>query len=267
MLDLHTHHYRCGHATGALEDYAREALARELHIIGLSDHAPLFADPEDAPAPGMHMARSAFAEYVEEGLELKRRYQDSLEVLVGVEADYLADAVPAYREALAQAELDYVLGSVHYFDGAHVYDKQRWQPDQEVVQVYRRYFAFVREAAKSGLFDIMAHIDAVKAFSPPLEGDVEDAIDETVEVLRECGVAVEINTSGVRKCGEPFPSPAFIEKLHQAGVPLTFGSDAHRPHEVAYAQREMMQLLEQIGVRELAVYRNRERMMIPLGSS
>jgi histidinol-phosphatase (PHP family) len=125
MIDLHTHHLRCGHADGDLSDYVRSALALGVDTLGFSDHAPLLVGDSDEPAPGMHMPRSAFAGYLAEAAALRTRMRDRIELLVGVEADYLPGTEEAYRALLADPRIDYVLGSVHYFDGFHVYDRRR----------------------------------------------------------------------------------------------------------------------------------------------
>jgi histidinol-phosphatase (PHP family) len=264
VIDLHTHHQRCGHAAGQLEDYLKAARGKGLKVLGVSDHSPLFAAADDEALPGMHMAKSAFASYLKEASELKARYAGELELLLGVEADYLPGTEPCYAEAFAAAPLDYVLGGVHYFGGYHVYDHRRWRNVTDAGAAYREYFALVRQAARSGLFDVMAHIDAVKGCGVPPGLSLDADLDATVATLQACDVAVEINSSGLRKCGELFPSPRIIARLTEAGVPLTFGSDAHAPSEVHGGWPEVRRLLKQLGVRELAVFRCRRRAFVML---
>ena len=110
----------------------------------------------------------------------------------------------------------------------------RWTDEVDVDDEYERYHEHVRSAAASGLFDILAHIDAIKARAPHMPTAPERAWMATVEAVRAADVAVEVNTAGLRKCGEPFPAWGLVAQLHSAGVPLTFGSDAHAPDEVAY---------------------------------
>ena len=264
MIDLHTHHARCGHARGALAEYVAAGRAKGLSVLGLSDHAPLWAHPDDDPAPGMHMARSAFGSYLAEARALQAAHAGGLEVLVGVEADYVEGAVATYRAELARHKLDYVLGSVHYVDGRHVYDRTRFEPGFDVAPFARRYLALVRSAAASGLFDVLAHIDAWKGRAPTPWPDVADELDRTVEAIAAADVAVEVNTSGLRKCAEPFPSDALLRRLVDAGVPITYGSDAHDPTEVRFGWDDVADRLRTLGVTRLATFRGRERGFVPL---
>lgn len=265
MIDLHTHHDRCGHASGTLADYVRAARRCGIRTIGLSDHAPLLLDDaSDDSAPGMHMPRSSWDGYLREAAQLRNGHRGAIEVLVGVEADYLPGREDAYRALLADPRLDYVLGAVHYVRGRHVYDRTRWSAGADVDDAYATYLGMVREAAATGLFDVMAHIDAIKARAPRPPRAAQRAWDDTVAALAAADVAVEINTSGYRKCGEPFPAWGLIERLHEAGVPLTFGSDAHRPDEVRHAWDEVARGLRQRGIDSLVVFRNRQRSVLPL---
>ena len=267
IIDLHTHHQRCGHARGELVDYVRPAIDRGVDTLGLSDHAPLLIGADEEPAPGMHMPRSAFGGYLDEAATLRARMRDRIEILVGVEADYLPGTEEAYRALLADPRIDFVLGSVHYFDGFHVYDRRRWNGVTDVDAVHVRYHQLVRAAARTGLFDVMAHIDAVKGRGQRASRAIVGEWDETVRVLADTGVAVEINASGYRKCGEAFPSWEAVERLHAAGVPLTYGSDAHDPSEVLHAWADVHAGLLARGVTELAVVRGRRREMVAIDAA
>jgi histidinol-phosphatase (PHP family) len=264
LVDLHTHHYRCGHAEGELEDYVAHAAEHGFAALGLSDHAPLFADPQDQPLPRIHMARSDYPNYLREGRRLRERYAERLQVRVGIEADYIEGTEGIYREALAQGELDYVLGSVHTFAGFHVYQPHTWPPPGERAGLFAAYFDALRKSARSGMFDILAHIDAVKVFGPEVFEVAGHEIEPTLDAIAESGAVVEFNTAGIRKCGEVFPNPELVRGLVARGVPFTFGSDAHRPMELGYAATEVVALCRELGIREFAVFAGRERSFVPL---
>ena len=79
-------------------------------------------------------------------------------------------------------------------------------------------------------------------------------------------LAVEVSTAGLRKpVGEIYPAPAFLAGALEAGAPVALSSDAHTPEQVGYAYDQALELLDGLGVRELAVFERRERRLEPIG--
>lgn len=264
MIDLHTHHERCGHADGTLLDVATWAVQRGIDVLGFSDHAPLFAHPDDHPQPGTQMARSEWSAYLAEAVNVRSSLARELDVRVGVEADYLPGTEDAYRTALARPELDYVIGSVHEVGDWHIYRPRTFE-DVDADAFHRGYWERVQGAARSGLFDVLAHLDAIRAKVPPPKRDLTGLIEETLDVVAESGVAVEVNGSGLRRDGEVYPRRAILEGLVTRGVPITIGSDAHAPDQLGMGWKEARRTLLEFGATEVATFRKREREMVPLG--
>ena len=79
-IDYHTHHYRCGHARGTIEDYIRRAIELGLEEIGISDHLPLYFREGNDPGPGSAMAKHELPEYVDEVLALTVMTQAKLHI-------------------------------------------------------------------------------------------------------------------------------------------------------------------------------------------
>ncbi len=267
MIDLHTHHQRCGHAEGTLEDMARAAHDRGVRVFGWSDHAPLFADAADHPKPGIQMARSQWDGYLAEAEDVRTRLGEAfpdVDLRIGVEADYLPGTEGAYREALERDALDYVLGSVHEVGPWHIYKPATFAGIEDVDAFHRGYWQGLRGAAQSGLFDVLSHLDAIKAMVPPSETDMTDEIEATLDCVAESGVAVEINGSGLSKAGELFPGPALVEGLVRRDVPITLGSDAHRPAQVGRGFPEAAALLDHLGRDRVITFRHREPVWVDL---
>src|SRR4051794_40559152 len=116
-FDLHTHHYRCGHAEGNIEDYIKSAIDAGITALGISDHSPYFAHESDHPFSGITMARSEFPNYIAEVLRLKEQYKDRIEILLGVESDFFPQDIEVYRTAYEPFPFDYIIGSVHLTGG------------------------------------------------------------------------------------------------------------------------------------------------------
>ncbi|WP_280769598.1 histidinol-phosphatase HisJ family protein [Salipaludibacillus daqingensis] len=265
IIDYHTHHERCGHATGSIRDMIEKAIQQGISHIGISDHSPLYIYEEDHFNPGMTMAKSEFPNYYKEIFELKEEYKGMIDVRLGVESDYFEGWETFYKELYSQYSFDFIIGSVHYFGGYHVFNPERWKgTNVDRDEIYKEYFSLVRKAANSGMFDILGHIDAVKGLGYQPVSSMQKEMEETANVIAKSNMAVELNTSGIRKCGEIFPSTNFLSLLHDRGVPFTFGSDAHSPEELSHGWKEALAELKQLGVTELATFENRERKMMPL---
>lgn len=267
IVDLHTHHARCGHARGTLEEIARHAHARGVGVLGWSDHAPLFAHTEDHPKPGVQMARSEWPAYLREAHEVRARLAAEgldLDLRIGIEADYLPGTEEAYREALRDPRLDYALGSVHEVNGWHVYKPATWEDLRDPDDFHVAYWRALRDAAASGLFDVLSHLDAIKALAPAPRRDLTAEREATLDAIAEADVAVEINASGLRKSDEFFPAPGLVEGLVRREVPITFGSDAHRFEELGAHFDDAARLLRSLGRTELVTFRGRRREWLPL---
>ena len=230
MIDLHNHHERCGHAEGDLESVARAAQAKGVRIFGWSAHAPLFAAETDHPRPRIQMARSAWDGYLTEAVAVRSSLREefaAFDVRIGVEADYIPGTEELYGTMLARPELDFVLGSVHEVGAWHIYDVTTWEGLTDFDAFHQGYWRNLRGAAQSGLFDVLSHLDAITAKVPPPGADMQSEIEATLDCIADCGIAVEINGSGVRRVGHPFPAEPILAGLVRRGVPITYGSDAH----------------------------------------
>ena len=250
-FDYHSHHIRCGHAVGQMSDYIDAAIACGMIEFGVSDHGPAYFRPGDHPLPGTQMARSELPHYVSDALALKQQYEGRIAVKLGVEADFIEGQEAELAEILQTHPFDYVLGSVHYALGASIFSRTRWETES-AADVYTEYYRLIQRAAVSGLFDILSHLTAVEAYGPPLPDDLAEQLYPPVaQVIVESGCLVEINTSGYRKMGgdDPFPNRRMLRHLISAGVPLTFGSDCHKPEEVGFGRERVLALLNEMGVR------------------
>jgi histidinol-phosphatase (PHP family) len=204
--------------------------------------------------------------------------REQTDLRLGIEADFVAGGEDRTAALLESRDFDYVVGSVHFIrDGAvdmddfGVWDPKR--PDLSPDRVWTRYFETVAESARSGLFDIIAHPDLVKVWGPAHpervpERDLRFYYEPAVEAFAEAGVAVEVSTAGLRKpVGEIYPARAFLEMCVEAGLPVALSSDAHRPADVGAGYEQALELLDELGVRELSVFERRRRRPEPIGDS
>ncbi len=264
-VDYHTHHYRCGHASGQLSDYVEAALAAGLDEIGLSDHSPIYHLGDDPhPMPHIAMSTHELPHYIREMAAIRERYAGQITVRLGVESDYVEGFAAHYRQLWQQYPLDYVIGSVHWLDGWIIFEDDL-PPGQTAADIYATYLRATQAAARSGAYDIIGHLDGLKNRGHIPDHTITPLLEETVRVLAECNVAIELNTSGWRKrCKDSFPRAELLARCHHHGVPVTLGSDAHNPADVAADFQRAITLLKDVGYREIATFAQRRRRLVPL---
>lgn len=266
-FDLHTHHERCGHADGMIREYIEAAIAADLEVVGISDHSPYFYSDVDRLQPGIAMAKSEFPRYVEEVLALKKEYEGRIEVLLGVESDYFPEYVDFYKREYAKYPFDYIIGSVHLSGGVSIFNKKRWKglSDKQKIEHKEEYYDLIQQSARSGMFQILGHIDAMKGFYPAFSDIPTPRVDETLKVIGEVGVAIEINTSGSTKdVGGWYPSDAILERALHYGVEVTFGSDAHKPSRIGDEFDLVRKRLKEIGFTEWVYFKQKQKQIVAL---
>jgi histidinol-phosphatase (PHP family) len=197
--------------------------------------------------------------------------REETDLKLGIEADFIPGREDRMANLLEAREWDYVVGSIH-FVGDESLDTEEfsiWTQTASAERIWCRYFEMLAEAAQSGLFDILAHADIVKVWGkdkPLPEGDLRRFYYPAMEVIADCDVAIEISTAGFRKpVGEIYPAPAFLEMAIDAGKPLALSSDAHVPEQLGYEYDRALELLDSLGVKEIAVFENRTWRLEPLG--
>ncbi len=132
------------------------------------------------------------------------------------------------------------------------------------MEVWTVYFERLTMAAESKLFDIIGHADLCKKFCFYPEQDCTPLFKRFLQAARENGAAMELNTAGLRKdCKEIYPSPALVRLAYEAGVPITFGSDAHAPTEVGLNLVEAMVLARDVGYQQCVRFTQRQRTFVP----
>jgi histidinol-phosphatase (PHP family) len=266
-IDYHTHHYRCGHAVGTLEEYIESAVAKGMVQIGLSDHMPLLHVDPETYYPEMAMSMDELPRYVEECQKLKEKYKDQIAVRIGLEGDFIEGHEDTIAAIIHAYPWDYVIGSVHFLGTWDVTDFRQvdqWE-GRGVFDVYRQYYDAVRKAAATGLYDYIGHIDAIKRFGYRPEEDASPLEDAALEAVAKYGMGIELNAAGIHTAAKQmYPSPRMLERARMLQIPLTYGSDAHHPDKIGQKGAEAEMLLRNAGFNEIATFEGRKRVMIPL---
>jgi histidinol-phosphatase (PHP family) len=262
LADYHMHTPLCRHATGEPVEYAARAVQLGLEEIGFSDHAPMREDGFDS----WRMDLADLDSYVA-AVAAARRSHPGLSIRLALEVDYLPGQEAWIRELAMRHPWDYFIGSVHYLGGWDIDNPQKlaeWK-HREVKEVWVAYVERLTEAARTGLFDILGHIDLPKKFGHYPDESVLPQYERFLQVAGEVGVAIELNTAGLRKdCREIYPSREILGAAFRCGVPITFGSDAHAPNEVGSAWPEALALARSVGYQSCCRFAGRRRSEVSL---
>lgn len=258
MLDLHNHTTRCKHATGTMNAYIDNALSQGVHVYGFACHAPMDYDT------GFRMGFGELQDYLHDIEILQEQYNGRCTIRKGLEVDYL----PQYLDArVLHADVDYLIGSVHFL-GDWGFDNPQFIGEyarHDMSQCWQRYLQAVREMAESGLFQIVGHFDLLKIFNNPPHDCVREAITQTLESIKNAGMALEINSAGLRKpIGEIYPSEQILREAFALGIPITFGSDAHAVEQVGFGRESARQLAKDVGYTEMLDFHKRAPIVRPI---
>lgn len=262
MYDSHMHTPLCRHAAGTPAEYVQAAKKAGLKGIVMTDHSPM--PPWFDADVRMSLEELPFYHAM---LEKTRAQAGDFYVGIGLEADFHPGTEPYVRKLISGYPYDYLIGSVHYI-GAWPFDNPEFAAEfeaRELREVYSEYFRLAAQAARSGLFHSIGHLDLPKKFGHvPAEGYL-DLAEEVLQIIAGEGLALDVNTAGWRKpVGELYPSEAILARARQLGIPLVLGSDAHRPQEVGYRFTDAAGLLKAAGYTEAVVFREGRAEPYPL---
>jgi len=235
-------------------DYAAVAVERGLDEIGFSDHAPL-----EAGDTRFSLKLSDMDMYISWVQEARERFP-KLSIKIGLEVDYLPGCENWVRKLAQIHPWDYFLGSVHFLGDWPIDTGVQFWKGRDVEATWRAYFHLWKHAAQSGLFDSLAHPDLPKKFGYYPGVDFSDVYLDALQTVARNDVAVEVSTAGLRKpCREIYPSQSFLEAACSLNIPVTLGSDAHRPNEVGQDFGQAIELLRACGYQQLCRFNRRKR--------
>ena len=235
--NCHTHTTYCdGTATPA--ELVQEAMQKGFSCLGFSGHSFL-SNGED-----WYMSPSGTESYKKEIRALAEKCKGSMDVLCGVEQDFLS---PASTEGY-----DFVIGSVHFVEKDGVLLTVDRSTEDTVMAINEHYsgsfdafaedyYALVSRVHAVTGCDIIGHFDLISKFNEILELQESPrylrAAFEALEALVGCGCPFEINTGAMSRGyrTSPYPSIPILKRLRELGGSVIITSDCHSAGNLDYA--------------------------------
>jgi len=268
LLDYHVHSTHSGDGRAPLEEMCRLAVERGIAEIAFSDH--LDNNPDD-DCYGLFDA----ARFCREVDECRERFGDRLTILKGAELGE-PHLYPREIERIVGGErFDFLTGGIHWVGGDVV--SVDLPPDSpgavDWPALYRDYFEEVLRAVECANFHVLAHLDLVKRFGvkslgPFGIGPYRERIEAILRAMIGRGVALEVNTSGLRQpCRETFPGPETLRLYRDLGGELiTVGSDAHLPEHLGFGLEAGLRMIREAGFDSITTYREGTPSQRPIAS-
>ncbi|HOV60970.1 MAG TPA: histidinol-phosphatase [Candidatus Hydrogenedentes bacterium] len=260
----------CDHARSSLRDLLDAAVARDMCLFGITEHAPRVEpgrlyDEERAMGWTIETLAALFAAYAREVESLRETYADRLIVLKGFESEVVP--VTQWETLMLQWKreygFDYVVGSVHYVAGHIIdYKEEHFLRAVEAAggmeQAAVRYFRAVAEMAERLRPEVVGHFDLIRKQFPDDETlytpATRRAALEALEAVRDAGCILDINTGGYRKgLGRPYPAAFIVRAAADMGIPVCPGDDSHAVEEVGYGLEAARAYLLAHGIREVTL--------------
>jgi histidinol-phosphatase (PHP family) len=245
--DYHTHpqgHIVRPYTIELLQPWINQCRLKGIHSIAFTDH--------DRYIEGIDF----------EVIDRLRDQNPDVEILAGIELDN--DPVTS-TNGLRWVEkywdqLDFVLGSVHYFSGeSEMLDRAGETGQIEtrgVSQAFDQYIVELEKLVVRGHIDCLAHLDLVKIHgSSPDRYDPAARFRPVLEIARKAGLAIEASSAGWRKAvGEQYPHSSILRAAAELQIPITTASDAHSHAQVASDYDKLSTVLDTSGVNEMVTF-------------
>lgn len=259
LYETHCHTTLCKHSVGEPEEFAEVAQRRGLKGIVITCHCPL----PDGYSAAVRMAPEEFDTYIALVERARSAWVGRVDVRLGLESDYYPGVEPWLEKLHARAPLHHVLGSVHY----QIPDYRKKFFGGDIFEYQQLYYEHLAQAAESGFYDTLAHPDLIKNEDPEewLLPRIQPFIEKALDRIAATGVAMELNTSGMNKAlPEMNPGRTQLELMHERGIPVVIGADAHRPSRVADRFEEALQILREVGYSEVCFFLDRQKQTVPI---
>jgi histidinol-phosphatase (PHP family) len=269
FFNLHTHsNFSDGKANA--EDVVLEAINQGLEVLGFSDHSPVPFENSFA------IKNNEVHNYISTIKSLKEKYQDKIDIYCSMEMDFIPGIVNDFKKTKEELGLDYLIGSVHlvgndveklwFIDGSKVetYDEGLNNfYNGDIKKGVKTFFYQYNEMIETEVFDIVGHFDKIKMHNRDryfLEEDkwYRDLLLETLTLIKEKSLIVEVNTRGIykKRSSDFYPSTWILPIMREMNIPVVISSDAHLPNELTLCFKQAEEALKTAGYKETMCFKN-----------
>ncbi|MGQ9533905.1 MAG: histidinol-phosphatase [bacterium] len=246
MIDYHIHTNHSIDAEGSLREYAQRAVALGLKEICFTNHCELDRARNDNlirfNGKIMPLTREALISLQNEVIALKEIFlKQGLKIRFGIEVGFFPGVEERLNALTEGLKLDYVLAGIHCLDHICIDSSKECETyfqRNNAERLLEDYYNTMELLIRSHLFDAIAHFDVYKKYGLGFYGEKIMAFDRErvyslFEMMADNNMGLEINTAGLRRIDQYYPSDDFMVLAKQAGIEIiTLGSDCHKPDDL-----------------------------------
>lgn len=254
MFDYHVHTCYSQDADVPLSAQLDAAVRAGFKEICFTDHVDF-----DLIADGKPFYPPADLNALKEELKAIAPLYPSVKVKRGAEVSFCDKrCAEAAKDYIKNADLDFVIGSLHVIDGVDTYTHE-FYVGKTKEQAYRLYLSTLANVIRTNsYFCAMGHYDFVTKYAPYPDRSLSysfapDLFDAIFTYLIQNGKTLELNTSAWLN-GPNWGLDVYKRFSELGGEFVTVGSDAHRSSRVGARFDEAYELLRAAGIRYVATY-------------
>ena len=222
QVNLHTHTFRCRHATGTPEEYILRAVENGIKVLGFSEHAPYLFPNGFQSTYRLRVEKAK--EYFTELNALREKYKDKLTIYIGFEMEYyplyFADMLKTAKELGAE----YLILGQHAIKNEYPIGKYKTGQYETTAEELTEYVDCVVEGIKSGVFTYVCHPDNISSICDIQHYNAE--MTRLCETAKQYDIPLEINFYGIRD-HRRYPDERFWEIAGRVGNKVVYGFDSH----------------------------------------
>lgn len=220
-VNLHTHTFYCGHASGTPEEYVLRAIENGIDTMGFSEHAP-FIFP-DGYQSDYRLQMDKAEEYFSVLNELREKYKDKIKIHIGFEMEYYPLYFKDMYKTVKELGAEYLIIGQHFTGNEHPNGERTAITERPMSQL-TEYVDTLIEGIKTGVFTYICHPDMINATSDMERYKAENR--RLCLAAKEHDVPLEINFYGIRD-NRFYPYEEFWKIAGEVGCKAVFGFDSH----------------------------------------
>ncbi|KAL8674824.1 MAG: hypothetical protein Q9168_000805 [Polycauliona sp. 1 TL-2023] len=262
----------CAHAQNTLEDVVKGAIAKKMHVFALTEHMPREQQdlyPEEiAGSYSDKVLIDTFRRYYHEARRLQQAYSSDIDILIGMEVDWIRPSSKVYIEdLLSEYPLELFIGSVHHVHSIPIdYSTDLFNEARSIAggsneRLFEDYFDLQYEMLMALKPPIVGHFDLIRLKSDDpdtkfafMEG-VRHRISRNLTFIANYGGVLELNSAALRKgLKEPYPNAQISKEFLGLGGSFTISDDSHGTDQIGCRYRELLGFAKEIGILQITYF-------------